>query len=73
MNDTIQTDKALRILELGAGKKIEVRKVSGQWQARADFTNGEWLATPYYGESILWAMAHELERLNPGYHVWITR
>jgi hypothetical protein len=46
-----------------------LQHVCGSWMARADFTNGEWTATPFFGTTSFKYVAGVLKNLNPGYDV----
>lgn len=49
---------------------IELLKhVCGSWMARGDFTNGEWIPTPFFGTTSFAHVAGVLKNLNPGYDI----
>ena len=52
-------------------KTITLRLRGGNWEAMADFTEYEWIETPFYGPSIIGTAITELKQLNPGYSITV--
>jgi hypothetical protein len=50
---------------------VELKRIGagGTWHARADFTELEWIPTPYFGPASFEKVSGSLSKLNPGYQV----
>lgn len=58
-----------RLETLQASKTILIRMLGGNWQYKADFTNGRWVKTNFYGPSIQNTVTFLLESSHQGYSV----
>ena len=54
---------------------IELKRIGadGTWHAKADFSEGEWIPTPYFGSAGFEKVSATLAKLNPGYQIQEAR